>query len=53
MESSYDKKNLCVAQDVTSVSVFTIGLERRVWIATTVRTTALSTIDMYASFLKV
>jgi len=40
-------------QVVTSVSVFTIGLVRRVWIATIDLTTALSTIDMFASSLKV
>jgi len=42
-----------MVQGVTSVNVFTIGLERRVWIATTVHITVLSTIDMYASFPKV
>ena len=45
--------HLFLFQDVTSVSVFTIGVVRRAWIATTVHIIASSTTDMFASSLKV
>jgi len=46
-------RHVCLFQDVTSVNVFTIGLVRRVWIATTDHITVLSTIDTFASSPKV
>jgi len=45
--------HLYLFQDVTSVNVFTIGVVRRVWTATTVHIIASSTTDMFASSLKV